>query len=117
MATGTITIGGQQLSFRAKRVRGHDAGLYFAVGQQTDRLLVAGWTLDPDGTQRGAVSRVDTRTLSRLPPSPAPSLDPRAPTVDIGGDTAGSPVVVQPQPLVVINIIAVLIGLLLPAVQ
>jgi hypothetical protein len=117
LASGTVTIGGQELPFRAKRVRGRDAGLYFAVGQQTDLLLVAGWILDRDGTQRGAVSRVDTRTLSRLTPSTAPILDPRAPTVEIGGDTTVPPVVTEPQQLVVINIIAVLIGLLLPAVQ
>jgi hypothetical protein len=37
--------------------------------------------------------------------------------VEIGGDAGVPPVVTEPQPLVVIKIIAVLIGLLLPAVQ
>ena len=116
-ATGTIEIGGQSLPFAAKRVRGGDAGLYFAIGKQEDRLLVGGWILDPDGTQRGAVSRVNMRTLSPLPVSAAPKLDPRKPTVEIGEDTGVPPVVTGPQQLVVINIIAILIALLIPAVQ
>jgi hypothetical protein len=117
-ATGTIRVGGQDLPFRAERVHANgDAGLYFAIAKQEDRLLVGGWILHPDGTQRGAVSRLNMRTLSPLPVSPAPALDPRSPSVEIGGDTGVPPVVTQPQPLVVINIIAILIGLLLPAVQ
>lgn len=117
-ATGMIRVGDQDLPFRAERVRaGGDAGLYFAIAKQEDRLLVGGWILHPDGTQRGAISRLNMRTLSPLPPSPAPTLDPRSPTVEIGGDTGVPPVVTEPQPLVVINIIAILIGLLLPAVQ
>lgn len=117
-ATGTIKVGDQDLPFRAERVHaGGDAGLYFAIAKQEDRLLVGGWILHPDGTQRGAVSRLNMRTLSPLPVSPAPALDPRSPRVEIGGDTGVPPVVTEPQPLVVINIIAILIGLLLPAVQ
>lgn len=116
-ATGTIEIGGQSLAFTAKRVRGGDVGLYFSIGKQEDRLLVAGWILDPDGTQRGAVSRVNMRTLSPLPVSTAPKLDPQKPTVEIGEDTGVPPVVTEPQQLVVINIIAILIALLVPAVQ
>jgi hypothetical protein len=117
-ATGTIVIGGQSLPFRAKRVRASDhAGLYFAIAKQEDRLLVGGWIVDPDGTQRGAVSRVNMRTLQPLPVSPAPRIDPTAPIASIGGDTGVPPVVTEPQQLVVINIIAILIGLLVPAVQ
>lgn len=117
-ATGMIRIGGHDLPFVAERVHaGGDAGLYFGIAKQVDRLLVGGWILHPDGTQRGAVSRLNTRSLSPLPPLPAPTLDPRSATVEIGGDTGVPPVVTEPQPLVVINIIAILIGLLLPAVQ
>ena len=116
-AVGTIAVGGQSLPFRAKRVRGREAGLFFAIAKQEDRLLVGGWILDPDGTQRGAVSRLNMRTLSPLPVSPAPKIDPKSPSASIGEDTGVPPVVTEPQPLVVINIIAILIGLLLPAVQ
>ena len=117
-ATGVIRVGDQELPFRAERVRpADDAGLYFAIAKQPDRLLVGGWILHPDGTQRGAVSRLNTRTLSPLSPLPAPTLDPKSPRVEIGGDVGVPPVVTEPQPLVVLNIIAILIGLLLPAVQ
>ena len=102
----------------AERVHaGGDAGLYFAIAKQPDRLLVGGWILHPDGTQRGAVSRLNTRTLSPLTPLAAPTLDPRSPMVQIGGDTGVPPVVTEPQPLVVIDVIAILIALLVPAVQ
>jgi len=57
---------------------------------------------------------LNMRTLSPLPVLAAPTL---SPTVEIGGDTGVPPVVTEPQPLVVINIIAILIGLLVPAVQ
>jgi len=117
-ATGMIRVGAQDLPFRAERVHaGDDPGLYWAIAKQQDRLLVGGWILHPDGTQRGAVSRLNMRTLSPLPALAAPTLDPRSPMVEIGGDTGVPPVVTEPQPLVVINIIAILIGLLLPAVQ
>ena len=118
-AEGFIRVGAQDLPFHAERVRPNDgdAGLYFAIAKQEDRLLVGGWILHPDGTQRGAVSRLSTRTLSPLPALAAPTLNPRSPQVEIGGDTGVPPVVTEPQPLVVIAIIAVLIGLLLPAVQ
>lgn len=117
-ATGVIRVGDRDLPFLAERVHaGGDAGLYFAIAKQPDRLLVGGWILHPDGTQRGAVSRLSTRTLSPLTPLAAPTLDPRAPTVEIGGDTGVPPVEAEPQPLVVIAIIAILIGLLVPAVQ
>jgi len=117
-ATGMIRVGAQDLPFRAERVHaGDDPGLYWAIAKQEDRLLVGGWILHPDGTQRGAVSRLNMRTLSPLPALAAPTLDPRSPMVEIGGDTGVPPVVTEPQPLVVINIIAILIGLLLPAVQ
>lgn len=117
-AIGSVTIGNQELPFSAKKVRARDgAGLFFAIAKQEDRLLVGGWILDPDGTQRGAVSRVNMRTLSPLPALPAARLDPKAPMVDVGGDTGVPPVPTEPQQLVVINIIAILIGLLLPAVQ
>jgi len=117
-ATGMIRVGDRDLPFLAERVRaGDDAGLYFAIAKQEDRLLVGGWILHPDGTQRGAVSRLNMRTLSPLSATAAPTLDPTSPRVEIGGDTGVPPVVTEPQPLVVINIIAILIGLLLPAVQ
>src|SRR5262245_15334863 len=118
-ADGFIRVGAQDLPFHAERVRpgDDDAGPYFAIAKQEDRLLVGGWILLPDGAQRGAVSRLSTRTLSPLPALAAPTLDPRSPQVEIGGDTGVPPVVTEPQPLVVINIIAILIGLLLPAVQ
>ena len=117
-ATGVIRIGGHDLPFAAERVHADgDAGLYFAIAKQENRLLVGGWILQPDGTQRGAVSRLSTQTLTPLAPVAAPTLDPRSAQVDIGGDTGVPPVPTQPQPLVVINIIAILIGLLLPAVQ
>src|SRR5262249_42894900 len=58
-AAGTIRVGDEDLPFQAERVQAKsDAGLYFAIGKQEDRLLVAGWILHPDGTQRGAVSRL-----------------------------------------------------------
>jgi hypothetical protein len=78
---------------------------------------VAGWILLPDGSQRGAVAGVDMQTLQPLATTEAPRLDPNARTVEIGGDTDLPPVDTEPQELVVINIIAILIGLLLPAVQ
>ena len=102
----------------SRRVRGKTTGLFFAVGKQPDLLLVGGWILHPDGTQRGAVSRVNTRSLQSLPPTKAPALDPRSATVQIGqGNPSAPPVVTDPEQLVVINIIAILIGLLIPAVQ
>jgi hypothetical protein len=116
-ATGTIEVSGRKRRFRARRIRERDGGLHFAIGKQPNRLLVAGWILLPDGTQRGAISRVDTQTVQPLPSTGAPRLNPRAKTVEIGGDTNLPPVVTEPQELVVINIIAILIGLLLPAVQ
>jgi hypothetical protein len=117
-ATGVIRVGDQDLPFLAERVHaGGDAGLYFAIAKQPDRLLVGGWILHPDGTQRGAISRLSTRTLSPLTPIAAPTLDPSSRTVEIGGDTGVPPVVAEPQPLVVIDVIAILIGLLVPAVQ
>jgi hypothetical protein len=116
-ATGTVEIGGRKHRFRARRTRERDAGLHFAVGKQTSRLLVAGWVLLPDGTQRGAVSRVNMETLRPLDPIRAPTLDPDASNVEIGGDSDLPPADTEPTELVVINIIAILIGLLLPAVQ
>jgi hypothetical protein len=114
-ATGTIEIRGRQRRFRATRTRGRDDGLHVAIAKQPNRLLVAGWILHPDGTQRGAVSRVDMETLQPLEPTRAPRLDPDASTLQIGGDTDVPPVDAEPQQLVVIAIIAVLIALLLPA--
>ncbi|MEX2194144.1 MAG: hypothetical protein WD844_02570 [Thermoleophilaceae bacterium] len=117
-ATGTIRVRGRKRRFRATQIRrGRDAGLHFAIGKQTNRLLVGGWILHPDGTQRGAVSRVNMATLERLETVRAPRLDPDASTIEIGGDTGVPPAEAEPQQLVVINIIAILIGLLLPAVQ
>ena len=116
-AIGTVLVGGQSLPFRAKKVRGREAGLFFAIAKQEDRLLVGGWIVDADGTQRGAVSRLNMRTLTPLPVSAAPKIDPKAPSADIGEDTAVPPVPTGPQQLVVINIIAILIALLVPAVQ
>lgn len=115
-ATGTVEVGGRKLRFRARRVRERDAGLHFAIGKQSNRLLVAGWILHPDGTQRGAVSRVDTATLRPLDTTRAPRLAPNASTIGIGGGTNVPPVQAEPQQLVVINIIAILIALLVPAV-
>jgi hypothetical protein len=116
-ATGTIEVRGRQRRFRATRVRGRDAGLHFAIGKQTNRLLLGGWILHPDGTQRGAVSRLDMETLGRLETISAPRLDPDASTIQIGGDMDVPPVESEPQQLVVIAIIGVLIALLNPAVQ
>ncbi len=116
-AIGTVLVGGQSLPFRAKKVRGREAGLFFAIAKQEDRLLVGGWIVDADGTQRGAVSRLNMRTLTPLPVSAAPRIDPKAPSADIGEDTGVPPVPTDPQQLVVINIIAILIALLVPAVQ
>jgi hypothetical protein len=116
-ATGTIEVGGRKLRFSARRIRERPAGVHFAIGKQSNRLLVAGWILHPDGTQRGAVSRVDTATLRPLETTRAPRLAPNASTIGIGGDTNLPPVQAEPQQLVVINIIAILIALLVPAVQ
>ena len=116
-ATGTVVIDGQKRRFRAALTREADGGLHFAIGKQPGRLLVAGWILLPDGSQRGAVSRVNTQTLSPLASTSAPRLDPKASKVQIGGDTELPPVNAEPEQLVVINIIAILIGLLVPAVQ
>jgi hypothetical protein len=117
-ATGTIEVRGRKRRFRATRIRrGRDAGLHFAIGKQANRLLVAGWILHPDGSQRGAVSRLNTETLEPLDAVRAPRLDPDASTIQIGGDTDLPPVDAEPQQLVVIAIIAVLIALLAPAVQ
>ncbi|MGH2945892.1 MAG: hypothetical protein ACRDPC_06455 [Solirubrobacteraceae bacterium] len=116
-ATGTVEIHGQKRRFRARRIRQRDGGLHFAVGKQPNRLLVGGWILLPDGTQRGAVAGVDMETLRTLDTAEAPRLDPDASKVVIGGDTDLPPVEAEPQQLVVIAIIAILIGLLLPAVQ
>jgi hypothetical protein len=116
-ATGTIEVRGRKRRLRATRVRGRDAGLHFAIGKQANRLLLAGWILHPDGTQRGAVSRLNTETLEPLDAVRAPRLDPDASTIQIGGDTDVPPVDAEPQQLVVIAIIGVLIALLVPAVQ
>ena len=114
-ATGTIEIRGRQRRFRATRTGKRDAGLHFAIGKQPNRLLLAGWILHPDGTQRGAISRLNTETLEPLDTMRAPTLDPNASTIQIGGDTDVPPVEAEPQQLVVIAIIAVLIALLAPA--
>jgi hypothetical protein len=117
-ATGTIEVDGLVHGFQAERVRqGDNVGLYAGVGKQPNRLLVAGWILLPDGSQRGAVAGIDTATLSRLDTMEAPSLDPAARTVEIGGTDELPPAPAEPVQLVVIAIIAILIGLLLPAVQ
>ena len=115
--TGTVKVGGKTHRFRADLVDDDDVGLHFAVGKQRNRLLVAGWILLPDGTQRGAISQVNMQTVKSITPVRAPRLNPRKETISIGGDTTLPPVVTEPQPLVVINIIAILIGLLIPAVQ
>jgi hypothetical protein len=116
-ATGTIEVRGRKRRFRATRVRERDAGFHVAIAKQPNRLLVGGWILLPDGTQRGAVSRLNTATLEPLDAVRAPRLDPDASTIQIGGDTDLPPVDAEPQQLVVIAIIAVLIALLAPAVQ
>jgi len=116
-ATGTVAINGEKRSFRAKLTRKEDGGLHFAIGKQPGRLLVAGWILLPDGTQRGAVSRLNTQTLSPLATASAPRLPRKATKVTIGDGTDLPPVEAEPEQLVVINIIAILIGLLIPAVQ
>jgi hypothetical protein len=116
-ASGKIEVGGAKRSFRATRVKGRRAGLFFGIGKQKNRLLVAGWILRPNGTQRGAVSSVNTATLSSLPPARAPRLKPTARSVQITGDPNVPTVPAEPEHLVVINIIAILIGLLLPAVE
>jgi hypothetical protein len=115
-ATGTIEVGGSKRTFRARQVRGSNVGLHFGVAKQQNRLLVPGWILLPNGTQRGAVAGVNMETLSPLAPSRAPKLDPSAQTVQIGGDPSLPPTTTEPTHLVVIAIIAILIGLLLPAV-
>src|SRR3954452_3660705 len=118
VATGRIAVSGSTMhTFRAVRVEGRKAGLFFGVGKQKDRILVAGWILRPNGTQRGAVSSVNTRTLNSLPAGPAPRLKPGAERVQLTGDPQQPPVVTEPEHLVVINIIAILIALLVPAVQ
>ena len=116
-ATGTVAIDGQKRHFRAALTPKARGGLHFAIGKQPGRLLVAGWILLPDGSQRGAVSRVNTQTLSPLATTSAPKLNPNATKVKIGGDTDVPPVNAEPEQLVVINIIAILIGLLVPAVE
>jgi hypothetical protein len=113
LATGTIEVEGRSRRFRARLTRRRDPGLHFALGKERDHVLVAGWILLPDGTQRGAISRVNTQTLRPGTPSRAPTLDPDS-TVPLG-DPGLPPS--EPEELVVINIIAILIGLLLPAVQ
>jgi hypothetical protein len=117
-ATGTVEVAGQRRRFSATRTRTEKPGLYFAIGLQQDSLLVGGWILLPDGTQRGAVSGVSTSTLQPLTTTRAPRLSLKHPSVQLPGGGSGSPPpVVEPEPLVVINIIAVLIALLVPAVQ
>jgi hypothetical protein len=117
-ATGTIDVDGGIRSFEAARVRERaNAGLYAAVGKQPNRLLVAGWILLPDGSQRGAVAGVDTTTLGRLDTTAAPRVDADAQTVEIGGTTELPPAPAEPVQLVVIAIIAILVGLLMPAIQ
>jgi hypothetical protein len=113
-ATGTVEVAGRERHFRARRVSGRAAGLFFAVGLRRNRLLVGGWVLLPDGTQRGAVSGVSTRTLNPLATTSAPRLNPDDETVDLGGGGGSPPVVTEPQQLVVINIIAILLALLVP---
>jgi hypothetical protein len=117
VASGKVEVDGVARSFRATRVKGRRSGLFFGVGKQKDRILVAGWILRPNGTQRGAVSSVSTRTLGSLPAGPAPHLKPGAERVRLTGDPKQPPVVTEPEHLVVINIIAILIALLVPAVQ
>ena len=116
-ATGTVEIRGHKRRFRARRIRERDGGLHFAIGKQPNRLLLGGWILLPDGTQRGAIAGVDMETLRALDTAEAPRLDPDASKVVIGGDTDLPPVEAEPQQLVVIAIIGILIALLVPAVQ
>ncbi len=117
IATGKVDVGGRKLPFRATRVKGRRTGLFFAVGKQKNRLLVGGWILRANGTQRGAVSGLDTRTLGAVPVGKAPRLKPTSTRVQLTGDPNQPPAVTEPEQLVVINIIAILIGLLVPAVQ
>jgi hypothetical protein len=116
-ATGTVEVSGTRHAFSAKRTSAEHPGLYFAVGVERNRVKVGGWIVLPDGSQRGAIARVSTTTLRPLATSPAPRLTLQDDeSVRLGDDTDQHPPVVEPQKLVVINIIAVLIGLLLPAI-
>jgi hypothetical protein len=113
-ATGTIEVQGRMRRFRARRSDARAPGLHFAVGKERNGLLVAGWILLPDGTQRGAISTVDTQNLRPGAPRRAPRLDPNAESVPVGDPDVPPP---EPQELVVLAIIAILVGLLIPAVQ
>jgi hypothetical protein len=114
-ARGTVLLGAQQIAFSARQAAGRKAGLFAGVTKQANRVLVAGWIVRPNGTQRGAVSSLDTQTLRSLPPARAPLLEPTLRPVQIQGDPQQAPANAQPVRLTEIDTIEILIGLLRPA--
>src|SRR3954453_5339215 len=82
--TGRVRLHGHRYAFTARRAHG-PAGLYRAAARTSDGVFEAGWIIQNDGSQRGAVNFIDNN-VGLAVPSPAPRLDPAATLV-----TAGSP--------------------------
>src|SRR3954468_13990476 len=83
--TGRVRLHGHRYAFTARRAHG-PAGLYRAAARTSDGFFEAGWIVQEDGRQRGAVNTFIDNNVGFAVPSPAPRLDPGATLV-----TAGSP--------------------------
>src|SRR3954452_17953439 len=83
--TGRVRLHGRRYAFTARRAHG-PAGLYRAAARTSDGFFEAGWIVQDDGSQRGAVNTFIDNNVDLAVPSPAPRLDPAARLV-----TAGSP--------------------------
>src|SRR3954471_5276478 len=69
---GRVRLYGHRYAFTARRAHGA-AGLYRAAARTSDGFFEAGWVIQNDGSQRGAVNFIDNN-VGLAVPSPAPRL-------------------------------------------